>query len=369
MSDSALKNFRLILITLLIAFFCVGKLTLFNPQKDQLFSRVGQKVSLAGTVDSFPDVREKNTRVFVQTELGRLLLIDDKKHDFLYGDLIEVHGKLTRSYPYFHRFKIYTRMYHPEEIIFLEPGKSWLTQAQKIREIFSKNLEQALPSPHHVIATGILLGVKNELSKDVKQNFQRSGLQHLLVVSGFNVSIVMYLTMISLRKLGRRIALIGSLLVLIFFVGMTGAEPPVIRAALMGGLVGLGKIWGRRADILNILLFSAVIMGLFDPRIISSDIGFHLSFTATLGIIVFAERIKLPAILSVSLAAQLSVAPLLIFYFGSFPLAGLVANIFAEPLIPITMAASSLPAFTGSFGLPAEILLEILLLIAHFFGS
>lgn len=371
-----LHRFRIVLITLLVGLFGIGKFLSQQTKTDHLSAFLGKKTTFVGQVDSFPDKRAKNTRVFIRTEHGRFLLIDTGKNDFFYNDRIEISGTLTRPRSfqgfdyaaYLRRFQVYSIMKNSEEIIFLEPGRGWLHLAQKLREKLAKNLEKTLPAPHRTIAMGILLGVKNELPSETKKQFQASGLQHLLVVSGFNVSVILFITMLSLKRFGRRMALTGSLFVLIFFVGMTGAEPPVIRAALMGGLVGWGKVIGRKADILNILLFSAVIMGLANPQTISSDIGFHLSFFATLGIILFAERIKLWPILSVSLAAQLSVAPLLIFYFGSFPLVGIVANVFAEPLIPLTMAASSIPAFTGILGLPAEILLEVLLQIAAFFS-
>ncbi len=367
-------------------------------QADTLVSLTGTPKTFVGHVDSFPDVREKNTRVFVKVRQenahGIFLLITDPNSSLHFGDKISLEGKLYRprkfddfDYPaYLRRFQVQTILRNPSSLEIIERGTGWLRMAENVREIFAHNLHTSLPSPHHTIAMGILLGVKHELPKETKSDFQNSGLQHLLVVSGFNVSVVVMLTALALKNFGRRAVFLGSGFTLVFFVGMTGAEAPVVRAALMGGLAGWGKALGRNADVLNILLFSAVLMGIFNPATISADIGFHLSFASTLGIILLStpiekqllwipERFGFRLIVSVSFAAQLSVAPLLIWYFGSFPWIGIIANIVAEPLIPLSMGASMIAAFGGPLPIvgtilsaPARWLLEILLQIAHFFG-
>ena len=420
---------------------------------DNLPQFIGQEVQITGKVVTFPDVREKNTRVIVEALLaktcdlnqcqqnsakisGKFLLVlpesglssksensspDSKKLD--YGNKIIVQGRVT--YPssfssdfdyrkYLKRFGVQTIIKNPKTINILEREQgNWLLQKAKIsRNLLEKNLENGLPSPHQKIAMGVLLGVKNELPKWTQADFKNSGLQHLLVVSGTNVTIVIIAIGFLLRRFGRRISFTVSLLALLFFVLMTGADAPVLRASIMGAVVGWSVAWGKMSNARNIVLFSAVIIGLFSPLVLQNDIGFALSFGATLGIIIgfpmfeklfrgisltpslsglsressqkekFSFIVKkfikiLLSILAISLSAQITILPILVKSFGQFPLGGIPANLFSEPLMPFIMFFSFISSIAGILpimiariiSIPAYILLEILLQIAHIFAK
>ncbi len=413
-------------------------------EKDQLVDFIGEEVEIRGKVVSFPDVREKNTRFYVEAEtlkkidinsfnsppdkeeracVGKFLLItknnskNPAKLD--YGDKILVRGKLilptsfTADFDYrryLKRFGVQTIIKNPAklEILSQNQGNWFLQKAKNSRDFLEKNLEKSLPNPHAKIAMGVLLGVKNQLPKWTQTDFQTSGLTHLLVVSGTNVAIVIIAISFLLRKFGRKISFAGSLLALIFFVLMTGADAPILRAALMGGVAGWAISAGKMNDTRNLVLLSAVIIGIFQPLVLQSDIGFALSFGATLGIIIFfpmfekkiREIFKLPSpdskqnkntvnsplirgargvasILAISLSAQIAILPILMSSFGYFPLGGIPANLFSEPLMPFIMffsfissLAGILPIFLAKIiTIPAYILLEFLLQIAHFFAQ
>jgi len=326
-----------------------------------------------------------------------------------YGNKISIQGKLifptsfTADFDYRKYLKIFgvqTIIKNPAKFSVLAQNQgNWFLQKAKIaRNWLEKNLERSLPNPHAKIAMGVLLGVKNELPKWTKTDFQNSGLMHLLVVSGTNVAIVIMALGFLLRKFGRRISFAGSLLALLFFVLMTGADAPILRAALMGGIAGLAIAWGKMSDARNLVLLSAVIIGLFQPQVVQNDLGFALSFGATLGILVFfpifEKKIRgilknkddsplikgargIFVILGVSLSAQIAILPILNKSFGYFPLGGIPANLFSEPLMPFIMFFSFISTLAGAFPLflakiiaiPAYILIEILLQIAHFFAG
>jgi competence protein ComEC len=228
---------------------------------------------------------------------------------------------------------------------------------------------------------------------------------HLLVVSGTNVAIVIIAIGFLLRKFGQRISFAGSLIALLFFVLMTGADAPILRAALMGGITGLAIAWGKMSDARNLVLLSAVIIGLAQPLVLQNDIGFALSFGATLGIIIgfpIFEKIfrgifsyppdkgelegvlqikkagkTLYSIFAISLSAQIAILPILMKSFGMFPIGGIPANLFSEPLMPFIMFFSFISSLAGSFSImiakiiaiPAYLLIDFLLQIAHFFGQ
>lgn len=400
-------------------------------QNDNLVNLVGQEVEISGKIISFPDVREKNTRFYVEAEnitqnpaklSGKFLLVlpksgldsksenlspDLKKID--YGNKIVVQGKIV--YPssfsrdfdyrkYLKRFGVQVMIKNPAkfEILDQHQGNFFLEKAKISRNFLEKNLEKSLPNPHAKIAMGVLLGVKNQLPEWTQNDFKKSGLQHLLVVSGTNVAIVMIAIGFLLKKFGRSISFLGSLIALIFFVLMTGADAPILRAALMGGVSGLAISWGKMNDARNLVLLSAVIIGIFQPLVLQSDIGFALSFGATIGIIItfpifeklfrgiFNNLNESPLkkivqgifmILGISLSAQIAILPILIKSFGSFPLGGIPANLFSEPLIPFIMFFSFVSSLAGIFpimiakiiAIPAYILLAILLQIAHLFAK
>ncbi len=377
-------------------------------KNDQLPQYYGKETQYTGFVSNFPDIREKSNRVIIQItqineikaeNLGKLLLIYPSEQSLDYGDLITMKAKSKKpkyfqgfNYPqYLKRFGVQTIIRSKQNITVVSPkthGNYFIKTAKSVRNYLAKNLESSLPKPHNQIAMGILLGVKKELPEKSSQDFKNSGLQHILVVSGFNVTILIVFVALLLRQFGRRIIFLGSLVSLFFFTLMVGADPPVLRAAVFGGICGWAIVSGQFSDSRNLLFLTAVILALWNPMMIQTDVSFFLSFFATFGIIVglpvilpffdfITDRFELRTIISVIVVAQISVFPILGLTFGTFPFVGFFANIFVEPLIPIAMffsgIVSILPSFLGNWihliSVPAYLVLEIILQIAHFFGQ
>jgi competence protein ComEC len=401
-----LKNYFLTVLAIFLLFVFYGQWRYFIAfSDDQVLNFKNKTVSISGEVVSFLDEREKNNRVFLkllsinkQAINGKILFIFPENLKIKYGDVLSFSGKIEKPKTfedfdyaaYLKRFgaTALVRQSYNVKILSHEGGILFLRLAASVREIFTKNLTKSLPIPHDRIATGVLLGVKNSLPKSISDDFKKSGLTHLLVVSGFNVSVVVFLVTMIFKKLGRKFVFFASIVAIGFFVAMTGGDAPVIRAALMGGIAGGAIAAGRLSDVRNVVLSSAVVIGIFAPAVIQRDIGFFLSFSATVGIVLFTKffekrlqflpkKFEIRQIVAVLIAAQVSVFPILGFYFGKFPLIGFVANLFAEPLVPLSMAFSAIAIITGSgsvfmaklFAIPAFIILEILINIAHFFGQ
>lgn len=364
----------------------------------------GREVVFHGQIESFPDQREKDTRFFVKGFIedfpdhqGRILLLVSPSEKYTYGDQIKLEGVLQKPpsfedfnyQKYLERFGVTALLKFPSLIEKKETkgGSIFFTTGQKVRSWMAQNLEKNLPLAHGKIAMGILVGVKNELPSSLQEDFKRSGLMHILVVSGFNVSVIILLFTYIFGFLGRRFLLIFTLLGLGFFLTLTGFDPPVLRAAFMGAAVAWAVSLGRNADTRNVILLTIVLLGALDPFMIQRDIGFFLSLFATLGIVLgleYRERFLkflpwewLRIALGVTLCAQIAVLPFLILYFESFPIAGLLANLVTEPLIPPAMGASFivsvlgfLPSFISSLiSVPATILLELIVQIASLFSK
>ncbi len=395
------KRFWIVpLVICLFAMAWSGWREVFDFRGDFLVFQTGEIVELEGTVRSAPDIREDSVRAFVHTHQGNFLLVLPPSQSPHYGDLVHVKGKLTAPKEssdfdylrYLRRWGVQTILKNPKtfEIRASQQGNIFVHRAQKLRRFFETNLRRGLSEPHATIASGILLGVKSALPAWTQQDFKNSGLQHLLVVSGSNVALVLALVAILLSQFGRIAVFVGSLLALAFFVLLVGPDAPVLRAAVMGGVGGIALALGRFSDARTLVLVSAVLLGILEPALIRDDVGFHLSFMATLGIVLgtpvfvryfmhktqktYVKSILL--VLTVSLSAQIAVLPVLGNSFGVFPLAGVLANVLAEPLIPFAMAFSSVVAFLGwfpifvvrVFAIPAFVCLDLLVWVAHVFG-
>lgn len=447
MNFSLSQKFRIFLILILCGIFLgTGSDKKISQKTANLLY---DPIQISGMIESFPDKKQKYQQFFLRVEnifrcqqiranktcskfsknpeelspdLQRVLvrvpvgasLVDalDRKQvgtkpppteviDF--GQKLHLQGKLLRprnfsdSFDYkrfLARYNIYVILQNPQ-ILEISENKNLnffdkiTKSAKNFRNILEKNLQENLPSPHYLISGGILLGVKEVLPEPTKTHFENAGLQHILVVSGFNVVIIMFLVTFLLKKFGRRIIFWGNILTLFFFVLMVGPEMPVIRAAIFGGLGAFSVMIGRGKDLRNSLLFVATAMAIFSPDILRYDVSFHLSFIATIGILFLTPKFEIwlkfipnllgiRTILSVTLGAQCAVMPLLFYYFEGFPLGGIIANILVEPIIPILMLLSSIIAFGAEifpqilmefFSFYTKKLLDILFFIGEFFAQ
>lgn len=373
----------------------------FISSSDSLTRWHQQTVALTGTIRGWPEQKNQTQvalvdvdRISDQSAHGRLRLRWSGEEVLTYGQQVAVTGKLTTprsfadfDYPkYLRRFGVQTLMDRPTKLEIIS-HKTWWKPAVATRQWFEKNLHQNLPSPQQELAAGVLIGTKSALPEPSQTYFKTAGLQHLIVVSGSNVAILIFCLSWLFRRLGPHANTGLSLFFLAIFVFITGAEPPVLRAGIFGLIMILTQNYGRQVDIRNLLLLAAVCMGLFNPLIVQSDLSFWLSFMATAGIILgwpiyqyytqlwpVWEPLRL--LFGVSLVAQLAVFPLLIATFEVFPWVGLVTNLLAEPLVPLTMATSLVAGVSGIFpgiiaqilALPALVSTSALNLIAHLFG-
>jgi len=228
----------------------------------------------------------------------------------------------------------------------------------QLKNNLTEKLDKILPEPHAAFVSAILWGSRNALDETVKENFRRAGLSHIVALSGFNISIIA-LALMQLAPylyISRRWAIILTILIISCFVIFTGAQSSIIRAALMGSGSIIAYQLGRRASALILLLVSGTAMTLINPLILLHDIGFQLSFLATLGLLLFSRSVenwleKIPnwfalrLTVSATLAATLATLPILIMYFGRISIVSLLANIAIVPVIPALMLFSFLGLF------------------------
>lgn len=220
----------------------------------------------------------------------------------------------------------------------------------KIKNNLQDKITALLPAPQSGLLIGLILGGDDQLSKSVQDNFSKTGMTHIVAVSGYNVTIVAeYLMLLGiflglLRKQAFWFALTGIFL----FVVMTGFPASAVRAGVMGMLLLWAMKNGRLANAQNSIIFSAGVMLLINPLLLRWDVGFQLSFLATVGIVYFYPLIEkysikkngisfFNEILFLTLSAQVFVLPIIMNDFQKLSLISPLANLLVLPIIPLTM--------------------------------
>ncbi len=220
----------------------------------------------------------------------------------------------------------------------------------------------SLDDQQRALFTGIVLGDDREQSPVEVDDFRASGLSHLLAVSGQNVAFVLVVASPLLRRIGRRARFVAAALVLVAFGVLTRWEPSVMRAVAMAGLTLLASTYGRPTSSVRVLALAVIGLVLVDPMLVGS-VGFLLSVGACAGIAVVGPVLQargVPALLAVTLAAQVGVAPVMLPVFGGIPLASVPANLLAAPAAGPLMVwglVAGLPA--GLIGGPVASLLHV----------
>lgn len=215
-------------------------------------------------------------------------------------------------------------------------------------ETFAKKINQVLPEPHSSLLSGMVFGTKSQIPQHFYQNLKTTGTLHIIVLSGYNISLILAAVFaLFIPLFGRKIASLIALFSVFLFILFVGPSPPVIRAAIMGGLTLLSLYFGRPKKGLYLLFLTALIMLLFDKSLISS-LSFQLSFAATFGIILFAHPSKQKTTslfktilkgfkeeLLVTLSAQVFTTPLILYSFGTLSLISPLTNALIAWTVPI----------------------------------
>ena len=310
-----------------------------------------------------------------------------------YGDTLRLSGSLERPQP-IGDFD-YAAWLESQQIA----GVMWARQAElaaagdgfgptaalhRVRSEMAAAIARGIPSPQSGLAQALLLGIRAELPQEVKESFRAAGMSHLLAISGLHVGIVMALTLAAATAIvGRNnpIAIAVSLLVIWCYAILTGLDPPVTRAAIMGSLFLVQGLLGRGMRGLTALLLAAALMLVFDPSLLAS-LSFQLSFTAMAGVIFGLPVIAaLSAVVSaplsasdsavarwgqyglslliasviISTATTLATLPLIAWHFGEIPLMSVPATVLAMPGMPAALLGAAATALAGLLAAPPSV--------------
>lgn len=238
--------------------------------------------------------------------------------------------------------------------------------AYKIRDRFINILEENnIKGKELAVGAALLFGYRENLDAETIREYSNAGVMHILCVSGLNVGIL-YIVLCNLlffmdkQRKWKIFKFIIILLSIWFYTFVCGLSPSILRASAMFTFLLIGKIFNKEPDIFNALIVSAFALLLFDPFLIA-DIGFQLSYASVAGIILlcpYLEKLlnsqnilitKIWGLISMSIAAQIAVFPLVLYYFHFFPLLFIIANIIIIPLVFIITYAGCMLLFINPF--------------------
>ncbi|HIC88074.1 MAG TPA: DNA internalization-related competence protein ComEC/Rec2 [Anaerolineae bacterium] len=338
------------------------------------------KTTIEGLIVRPPEVRDTyvNLRVRAeQVEVGGqlhqvdgLVLVQTRRFsgEYRYGDRVRASGRLQTppvfedfSYrDYLARKGVHSLMRRAQaERLATGQGNPVWAMLYGFTGKAQQLIGRLLPEPEAALLTGILLGVETGIPRDLYDRFNATGTSHIIVISGFNITIIAGLLAASAGRLfGRRQAVYVILAGIGLYVILVGADAAVVRAGIMGALAVIAIHLGRQSDAATSLFASAWLMTALNPFTLW-DLGFQLSFAATLGLILFTPPLEaaferglsrllstdkarrlialLNDVLIVTLAANITTMPLVVYYFHRFSLISLLTNFFILPAQPYVM--------------------------------
>ena len=379
-SQFFLKKENIFLIGFCILFLVLGisrhQAVLFEIENNQLrqFNDSDQEITIIGFVSTEPDIRENSTKLTIKAFSvssvedgplrieGKVLLTTSKYPEYQYGDSLEIKGKLETP-PVFEGFDyrnylqkqgIYSVMSWPKTGLL---GNNFGNPVMKILFSFKKKFQETsrvfIPPPQEGILEALAFGEESNISQDWKEKLNITGTRHIAAVSGMNITIIASLIFSFILSLGfwRQHAFYLTIFLLSLYILMIGFPASAARAGIMGILLLTAQHLGRLSTAQRAVIFAGFLMLLMNPLLLRFDIGFQLSFLATIGLIylqpIFYNWFKkipnpklfpLRTVLSATLGAQVFTLPILVYNFGRIPLLSLIPNILIVPMLaPITI--------------------------------
>jgi competence protein ComEC len=254
-----------------------------------------------------------------------------------------------------------------------------------VRDWFADHVRQVVPGPGASLGIGFLTGQKSALPEDLAEALRIAGLTHIVVASGYNLTILVQMSRKVFLKVSKFLSAVTSGLMITLFMAITGLSPSMTRAGLVSGLSLLAWYYGRSFHPFVLLPFAAAVTVALQPSFVWGDLGWQLSFVAFAGVMIVAPLlqayffgVKEPGIfrqiLGETIAAHIVTLPVIALSFGTVSNVAIIANILVVPLVPLAMlltfacgvwSIAHLP-FEWLIGAPTSWLLDYMISVARF---
>ncbi|MDO9301733.1 MAG: ComEC/Rec2 family competence protein, partial [Anaerolineales bacterium] len=345
-------------------------------------------ILVTGTLTEPPDYRDTYTNLQLKVEAvdsgsgdmpakGLVLVRVPTLATYEYGQRVRVRGSLKTppeneefSYrDYLARQNIHSYMSIADVTVLPgNEGNPFFVQVYKLKAKLLQNTYRLFQDPEASLLAGILFGVDTGLTRELQNAFKNTGTAHIIAISGFNIAIIAGIFFSIFKNMfGERRGAAFAILGIIFYTLLVGADAAGVRAAFMGSLSLLARQLGRRNDGMNALAVVAFVMAFWNPLVIW-DVGFQLSFFATLGLIIYTEPFSnftsnlfskiskqdmsmFTRIINdnvvLTFAAQLTTIPIMAYHFKRISLISFIVNPLILPVQPAVMIVGGLAVFTS----------------------
>ena len=376
----------------------IAELIFYSHEFSEMY---GKKTEISGVVTSYPErfINKQRFIVSSKSQKGKILVTQRLYPEISFGETVSVVCSVKKpeafdSFQYQEYLKIdnvSSLCYYPKLVDIVKPENfSFRSSVYTLRKKVQKIIFRSLPEPQAGILSAMILGNKSALDKKTVSDFQKSGISHIVAISGLHIGIIaaVFIFLFPYTGLGRKKIFIFFLLFISVYLILIGMPSSALRAALLSIFVSYGYLHSRIITPEYILLWAAGIIGFFSPYVVLYDPAFHLSFSAVIGILFFRpiilfftkkiskKFIFFQELFAVSLSAQITTAPLILFYFKGIASFSVASNILLVPYLPVIVGLGfsaiflSLLFFKYSwiFFIPVWVLLEFFSYMSNFFA-
>ena len=387
--------------------FTSSKLDKVNNQKDISGILLSEVTSAKVYKNNFYKINikilsKKDSSVAINTNAIAFLKCDTDTFNIEIGDFILLNSEFKNveqaKNPYQFNYKSYLKYSDISKIGFVN-NTDWkliknnnfniFRTSENVRQFFVKRFKNFDIKPENLaIINAIVLGDKSDITPETGEEYANAGVMHILAVSGLHVGILYLILAFLLKsfagyKIGKYLRFFLIIIILWAYAFITGLSPSVVRSVIMFSIVSISIILQRQHNIYNTIFVSAFILLVFNPFYITK-IGFQLSYIAVIGIVFFQPRISKIVksknkliryvwdLIAVSLAAQISTAPITLFYFSKFPNYFILTNLAVMLLVTFVLAVgiaflafSFVPYLNNIIAKILDFLLDIMNFIIH----
>lgn len=343
----------------------------------------GHQVTMTGTVADDVDIKPqgvhmtlKNIRIDDHNFAGTVFATVKGGNEIKRSDEVTIKGMMSEGFGGFGA-SIMGDIVHAQRPV---PGDV----ALNVRDGFASDIRQAIVEPEASLGIGYLLGQKSALPSDLVDALKIAGLTHIVVASGYNLTILVRIGRRLFAKISKYLAMLTSSGLIVAFIAMTGLSPSMTRAGLVAGLALWAWYYGRKFHPVTLLSIAASVTVLVNPSYVWGDLGWLLSFAAFAGVMIIApiatayffgeEGVPfIGQLLIETISAQIATLPIMIIAFQQLSIIAPIANLLILPIIPLIMLLVAvagigvliIPTIAGILGWPAEQLLHLQIMIIN----
>ncbi|MEO5691428.1 MAG: ComEC/Rec2 family competence protein [Candidatus Saccharimonadales bacterium] len=381
------KIATLVVIVALATIIGIIRGNFVHDQLTRTASLTGQIKQINGIIAEDPQISVRGDLRIIMSNLvidavsyKGSLWTSGAKGEYKRGDTIVVEGTLSDGFAT-HQLS----MYRPKISSVMRQNDPVIS----FRDSFAAAVRRGVIEPAASLGIGFVIGQKSALPPELEEQLRIVGLTHLVVASGYNLTILIRFAKRLFEKYSRFLVNASSISMITGFVMISGASPSMVRASLVSGLSLIVWNYGRTIHPVFLIIFVAAATATYQPNYLWVDLGWWLSFLAFFGVLVisplsitFVMKFKkmhkekpssIMQLVSETIAAQIMTLPIVLYTFGLLPVTALIANMITAPIIPLAMAVTAvaglgsmvLPGLAGIIALPATILLSYFVAIVR----